>query len=36
MLIDRLVHHAKILALKRESYRLSDEDLKVRLIADPA
>ncbi len=27
MLIDRLVHHAKILALKRESYRLRDEDL---------
>jgi DNA replication protein DnaC len=26
-MIDRLVHHAEILALKGDSYRLRDEDL---------
>jgi len=34
-MIDRLVHHAEILALKGDSYRLRDKDLDARLAADP-
>jgi DNA replication protein DnaC len=34
-MIDRLVHHAEILALKGDSYRLRDKDLDARLVADP-
>ena len=33
-MIDRLVHHAEILALKGDSYRLKDRDL-ARTPADP-
>jgi DNA replication protein DnaC len=35
-MIDRLVHHAEILALKGDSYRLRDKDLDARLLAEPA
>ena len=33
-MIDRLVHHAEILALKGDSYRLRDEDLGPAAVAD--
>src|SRR6266576_2130468 len=35
-MIDRLVHHAEILALKGDSYRLRDKDLGARPGAQPA
>src|SRR5215208_5976551 len=35
-MIDRLVHHAEILALKGDSYRLRDRDLDARIGAKPA
>jgi hypothetical protein len=35
-MIDRLVHHAEILALKGDSYRLRDKDLDARPLAEPA
>jgi DNA replication protein DnaC len=35
-MIDRLVHHAEIIGLKGDSYRLRDKDLEPRaLTADP-
>ncbi len=33
-MIDRLVHHAEILALKGDSYRLRDKDLGPTAAAD--
>ena len=33
-MIDRLVHHAEILSLKGDSYRLRDKDLGARTAAD--
>ena len=33
-MIDRLVHHAEILALKGDSYRLRDRDLATPAPAD--
>ena len=35
-MIDRLVHHADILSLKGDSYRLRGKDLDARLAAEPA
>jgi DNA replication protein DnaC len=35
-MIDRLVHHAEILALKGDSYRLKDRDLARPPAATPA
>src|SRR5207302_863306 len=35
-MIDRLVHHAEILALKGDSYRLRGKDLDARPVAEPA
>jgi DNA replication protein DnaC len=35
-MIDRLVHHAEILSLKGDSYRLRDKDLGTRPSAPPA
>jgi DNA replication protein DnaC len=35
-MIDRLVHHAEILALKGDSYRLRDKDLGAPGAAEPA
>jgi DNA replication protein DnaC len=35
-MIDRLVHHAEILSLKGDSYRLRDKDLGTRPGAKPA
>jgi IstB-like ATP binding protein len=35
-MIDRLVHHAEILSLKGDSYRLRDKDLGARPGAQPA
>jgi DNA replication protein DnaC len=35
-MIDRLVHHAEILALKGDSYRLRGKDLDARRAAEPA
>jgi DNA replication protein DnaC len=35
-MIDRLVHHAEILSLKGDSYRLRDKDLGARAGAEPA
>jgi DNA replication protein DnaC len=35
-MIDRLVHHAEILSLKGDSYRLRDKDLGARASAEPA
>jgi DNA replication protein DnaC len=35
-MIDRLVHHAEILPLKGDSYRLRDNDLGTRPRAQPA
>jgi DNA replication protein DnaC len=35
-MIDRLVHHAEILSLKGDSYRLRDKDLGTRRVTDPA
>ena len=35
-MIDRLVHHAEILALKGDSYRLNDRDLARSPTANPA
>jgi DNA replication protein DnaC len=35
-MIDRLVDHAEILALKGDSYRLRDKDLGARPGAQPA
>jgi DNA replication protein DnaC len=35
-MIDRLVHHAEILALKGDSYRLRGKDLDARPTAEPA
>src|SRR5437764_11496508 len=35
-MIDRLVHHAEILALKGDSYRLRGKDLDARPLAEPA
>jgi DNA replication protein DnaC len=32
-MIDRLVHHAEIIALKGDSYRLRDKDLEPRGLA---
>ena len=32
-MIDRLVHHAEILALKGDSYRLRDKDLRPAPVA---
>ena len=34
-MIDRLVHHAEILALKGDSYRLRGKDLDSRPTAKP-
>ena len=34
-MIDRLVHHAEILALKGDSYRLRDKDLDARPAPNP-
>ena len=34
-MIDRLVHHAEILALKGDSYRLRGKDLDARPLAEP-
>ena len=34
-MIDRLVHHAEILALKGDSYRLKDRDLPARQPPEP-
>ena len=34
--IDRLVHHAEILSLKGDSYRLRDKDIGARASAEPA
>ena len=34
-MIDRLVHHAEILSLKGDSYRLKDRDLDRRATPDP-
>jgi DNA replication protein DnaC len=33
-MIDRLVHHAEILALKGDSYRLRDKDLGPAPVVD--
>jgi DNA replication protein DnaC len=33
-MVDRLVHHAEILSLKSDSYRLRDKDLGPAAIAD--
>ena len=35
-MIDRLIHHAEILSLKGDSYRLRGKDLDARPIARPA
>jgi DNA replication protein DnaC len=35
-MIDRLVHHAEILSLKGDSYRLRGKDLGARPAAEPA
>jgi DNA replication protein DnaC len=35
-MIDRLVHHAEILALKGDSYRLRDKDLGARPAPESA
>ena len=35
-MIDRLVHHAEILSLKGDSYRLRDKDLGARASAEAA
>ena len=35
-MIDRLVHHAEILSLKGDSYRLRGKDVDARLAAEPA
>ena len=35
-MIDRLVHHAEILALKGDSYRLRGKDLDAHPLAEPA
>jgi DNA replication protein DnaC len=35
-MIDRLVHHAEILSLKGDSYRLRDKDLGARTSGEPA
>ena len=35
-MIDRLVHHAEILALKGDSYRLKDRDLARPAATEPA
>jgi DNA replication protein DnaC len=35
-MIDRLVHHAEILSLKGDSYRLKGKDVDARLAAQPA
>ena len=35
-MIDRLVHHAEILSLKGDSYRLKNHDLGVRPTEQPA
>jgi DNA replication protein DnaC len=35
-MIDRLVHHAEILSLKGDSYRLRDKDLGARPSTQPA
>jgi DNA replication protein DnaC len=35
-MIDRLVHHAELLSLKGDSYRLRDKDLGARPGAHPA
>ena len=35
-MIDRLVHHAEILSLKGDSYRLRGKELDARLSAKPA
>jgi DNA replication protein DnaC len=35
-MIDRLVHHAEILSLKGDSYRLRDKDLGTQPGAQPA
>jgi DNA replication protein DnaC len=35
-MIDRLVHHAEILALKGDSYRLRDKDRGAPGAAEPA
>ena len=35
-MIDRLVHHAEILSLKGDSYRLRDKDLDARMPAKTA
>jgi DNA replication protein DnaC len=35
-MIDRLVHHTEILALKGDSYRLRGKDLDPRPLAEPA
>ena len=35
-MIDRLVHHSEILALKGDSYRLRDKDLGARASAESA
>ena len=35
-MIDRLVHHAEILSLKGDSYRLRGKDLDARLAAKTA
>jgi DNA replication protein DnaC len=35
-MIDRLVHHAEILALKGDSYRLRGKDLDLGPITEPA
>ena len=35
-MLDRLVHHAEILALKGDSYRLKDRDLGARPARDLA
>jgi DNA replication protein DnaC len=35
-MIDRLVHHAEILSLKGDSYRLRDKHLGARPGAQPA
>jgi DNA replication protein DnaC len=34
-MIDRLVHHAEILSLKGDSYRLKNRDLPRRTTPDP-
>jgi DNA replication protein DnaC len=35
-MVDRLVHHAELLSLKGDSYRLKDRDLGARLGRDLA